>query len=208
LTGIAGNRPVIRYPAVETCFDERPDIQDQHVLAGLDLEPGYIIVTGNGLPHKNLGVLLACAEKLRRRIVFVGVPIRNRSYWHDAQAGTNSRWLDFVPDSDLPALMRQAFCLAQPSTAEGYGYPPLEAMACGTPAVVSDIPVLVETTGGCALTVDPHVPEEWLHAFEHLEDEDVHQRQAEKGLEFTAPLKGRPGWNGHIKDIESLLERG
>ncbi len=203
--GFSGNRPEIRYSGVEALFNARHDPQDVHILAGLNLEPGYIIAIGNGKPHKNLGVVLACAAKSRREIVFVGVPARNRQYWHDSNTGSRIRWLDFVPDQALPALLRQAFCLAQPSTAEGYGYPPLEAMACGTPAVVSDIPVLVETTGGHALAVDPYSPDEWGRAFLELEDESSYRRQVASGLEWTSSLKGRPAWSAHIEDIRHVI---
>jgi len=205
VAGFESKHSEIRSLGVDLLFDATPSQNDGNILAGMDLEPGYIIVTGNGLPHKNLGVVLACADKLKREIVFVGVSKQNREYWNDSQIETSVRWLDFVPDEALPALLRQAYCLAQPSTAEGYGYPPLEAMSCGTPAVVSDIPVLVETTGGAALTVDPHVPDEWLHAFERLEDENIYNEQCERGLQWTSSLKGRIGWEAQIKDIQSLL---
>ncbi len=103
--------------------------------------------------------------------------------------------------------MRGAFCLAQPSTAEGYGYPPLEAMACGVPAVVSNIPVLIETTGGNSLKADPNDYREWLQAFEALEKKDMYQNQIEKGLKWVQPLWGRRGWEGHISDIEELIKK-
>ncbi len=79
-------------------------------------------------------------------------------------------------------------------------------MACGTPAVVSDIPVLVETTGGNVLAVDPCSPDEWVRAFKKLEDESLYRRQVASGLEWVAPLKGRSAWEAHIDDIETILK--
>ena len=111
-----------------------------------------------------------------------------------------------MTEEDLPSIVRNAFCLAQPSTAEGYGYPPLESMACGVPAVISNIPVLMETTGGNALAADPYSPKTWLEAIEALENEEFHQNQADRGLHWIEPLRGRKGWEKHISDIEELLK--
>ena len=71
------------------------------------------------------------------------------------------KWIRHVEEQHLPALLRGAFCLVQPSLVEGYGYPPLEAMACGMPAIVSGIPVLMETTGNYALSAPPYDPAAW-----------------------------------------------
>jgi glycosyltransferase involved in cell wall biosynthesis len=101
--------------------------------------------------------------------------------------------------------MRNAFCLAQPSTAEGYGYPPMESMACGVPAVVSDIPVLKETTGGKGLFAGPHEPMSWAEAFQALEKRDLRQLKIEEGLRWVEPLRGRKAWEKHIQDITALL---
>ena len=65
-----------------------------------------------------------------------------------------------VSDDDLPALYTGALALVFPSEMEGFGLPPLEAMNCGTPAIVSSIPVLLEATGGAAIVVAPRSPGE------------------------------------------------
>jgi glycosyltransferase involved in cell wall biosynthesis len=64
--------------------------------------------------------------------------------------------LQDVPREELAALARAATCFAFPSFGEGFGYPPLEAMQAGTPAVVSDIPVFRWLLGDAALFVDPY----------------------------------------------------
>lgn len=206
LAGFVGRNPCIRYPGIEARFVPEKDKTDEKVLQSYALDPkNYILVVGNGLPHKNVGVLLNIKERLEKTLVFVGMFAENIAYWQAKYPKAQVRYLAHVPDEAMPAVIRGAFCLAQPSTAEGYGYPPLEAMACGIPAVVSRIPVLQETTGGAALTADPQQAESWTEAFRQLEDNQVYQKQVEKGLMQTEPLRGRKGWQAYVEDVHRLL---
>jgi glycosyltransferase involved in cell wall biosynthesis len=61
----------------------------------------------------------------------------------------------YVPDADLPALYTGATAFVWPSLYEGFGLPPLEAMACGTPVICSDASSMPEVVGDAALLVDP-----------------------------------------------------
>jgi glycosyltransferase involved in cell wall biosynthesis len=203
--GRIGKKPRVRYPGIDAAFSPEKSVDDAAALMRYRLETGYVLVIGNGLPHKNLGVLLEVSDLISRRIVFVGVRDKNRLYWKSRYPKESAIWISHVKESDLPSLLRAAFCLAQPSTAEGYGYPPLEAMGCGVPAVVSNIPVLFETTGSIALYSDPRDPRSWMESLNALEKDEVYKAQTEKGLKWVEPLKGPKGWQGHISDIQELL---
>lgn len=207
LVGFAGKKPKVRHPGINEKFNYIDPENENSILQKYGLKGGYILVIGNGLPHKNLGVLLELSEKLTRQPVFIGVTQEYEGYWQSRYPNASCIWIRQVDDNDLPTLIRSAFCLAQPSTAEGYGYPPLEAMACGIPAVVSNIPVLVETTGGHSLTADPYRPETWREAFQTLENEKIYRAQVIRGLRWTESLKGRKGWTRHLSDIAVLLGR-
>jgi len=65
------------------------------------------------------------------------------------------RFIDFVDDKDLPALYNLAWGFVYPSIYEGFGLPPLEALACGTPTLVSNVSSLPEVVGAAALLVSP-----------------------------------------------------
>lgn len=204
--GVVGKNPRVRHSGIDARFGVARKENENKVLQEYDLKTGYVLVIGNGLPHKNLGVLLNIANSILRDLVFVGISEKSREYWQSRYQNVQPRWIGHVKDEDLPAIIRAAFCLAQPSTAEGYAFPPLEAMACGIPCIVSNIPVLKETTGGNALNADPDTPTEWIKALGALENIETYQDQVDKGLKWVEPLKGRKGWNKHILDIEELLK--
>ena len=144
-----------------------------------------------------LGILLEIAPQIERPIVFAGVSEQNRQYWESRHSGIRAKWIRHVEEQHLPALLRGAFCLVQPSLIEGYGYPPLEAMACGMPAIVSHIPVLLETTGNCALSAPPDDPSAWRNALRTLENSSRYGEFVEKGLKWTQPL-ARPQERGNL----------
>ncbi len=135
------------------------------VRARYETGEGYILCVGNLQPRKNLKTLIDAYIRLRRgdvtrhRLVLVG----RQAWLHDDifAAARASGYADdlvftgYVPQDDLVALYNAADLFVYPSIFEGFGLPPLEAMACGTPVVTSNTSALPETVGEAALTVDP-----------------------------------------------------
>ncbi len=88
-----------------------------------------------------------------------------------------------VADEDLPAYYAGAACLVLPSHYEGFGFPPLEAMACGCPAIVSSAGALPEIAGDATLVVDPRDPPALAGAIELvLTDDAVRRELVDRGL--------------------------
>ncbi len=91
-------------------------------------------------------------------------------------------FLGYVAEDDLPALLSLADVFVYPSFYEGFGLPPLEAMACGTPVVASNAPCLPEVLGDAALLVDPADPQGMAQAIiRAIEDSDLRRSLLAKG---------------------------
>jgi glycosyltransferase involved in cell wall biosynthesis len=158
--GITRERIRVAYPGVDGRFcpeGEHSDLGSPYVLGVSTLEP-----------RKNLDVLLQAFAIARRRRPELLLAIAGPSGWagENGLRGEGVRWLDFVPDADLPALYRGASVSVYPSRFEGFGIPIVESMACGTPVVSSAHPSLDEASGEVAVRADPSSPEAFAEAIE------------------------------------------
>ena len=89
---------------------------------------------------------------------------------------------DYVPDQDLPALYCGADLFVYPSLYEGFGLPPLEAMACGTPVITSNTSSLPEVVGDAAILIDPFDIDGLTQAmFDVLSDGELQKRLSASG---------------------------
>lgn len=144
------------------------------VRLGLGAEPGlgqgaaqgggYVLALANTQVHKNVGLLLrAFADPMLaglRLVLFGGARAEDFvAAGHPVPA--NAVFAGRVGDGELRALMEQALCLAFPSTTEGFGLPPLEAMRLGCPAIVAPCGALPEVCGDAATIASPDDPREW-----------------------------------------------
>lgn len=124
----------------------------------------YLLYIGGLNARKNITGLLEAYARARPHIPGVTLVIGGKRQWQtDAIDATLSRldleyhvhFTGYVADDDLPALYSAAEVFVFPSLYEGFGLPPLEAMACGTPVVTSNVSALPEVVGDAAMTVDP-----------------------------------------------------
>jgi alpha-1,3-rhamnosyl/mannosyltransferase len=129
----------------------------------LNLPGDYLLSVGINKPHKNLTALVHAYATLPADAPPLLISGPQDSRYLDVRAaaatfglGQRVRLLGRVADEYLPALYAGATAYVHPSLAEGFGFPVLEAMGCGTPVVCSDIPVLRELTANAAFFFDPH----------------------------------------------------
>jgi glycosyltransferase involved in cell wall biosynthesis len=130
-------------------------------LAARGLPERYLLFVGAAEPRKRLPVLLAALAKLHREqpdtppLVLAGPPGWGEPLDTAGLPPGSVVPTGYLPEEVLRRVVAGAVALAFPSVYEGFGLPPLEAMACGVPVVASDIPAVREVTGGLARLVPP-----------------------------------------------------
>ena len=151
--GVDPERITVVRPALDERFrpaspDEVADMRRRH-----RLDRPFVLHVGWADPRKDAALAarahLAAVADHPHDLVLTGLAHRNFAAVDLPQAAT-IRHVGYVSDGDLLALMTGASAFLFPSRYEGFGLPPLEATACGTPALVSDIPALRESTSGAA----------------------------------------------------------
>jgi len=213
LLGAEASRVRVVRPAVDHFgrIVSDPSIVDR--LALRDVK--YCVIVGSLDPRKNLQRVLAAVERLGhlRDVKFVVVGGANSRVF--AQAGLTSSAAGasaesgaqivragYVSDGELKALYEHAACLAFPSLYEGFGLPPLEAMYCGCPAIISPHPALAEACGDAAMYCDPHSVDDIARKIESLlTDDALRAVYREKGL---AHAHAR-GWERAAQELIKIL---
>lgn len=113
------------------------------------------------------------------------------------------RWLGYVPDNDLPALLSAAALFAYVSLEEGFGLPPLEALACGTPVVTSDSSALHENCAGEAVLVNPTDKESIAAGLQQALEQ---QEPLAMRLASAERLKARFNWQHSAAQLSALMQ--
>ena len=163
LLPVEPERVVVIPEGVDPTFEPRPESEVAARLAPLGLRAGeYLLFLGTIEPRKNLTRLLEAVEAAGAgvgRLVLAGGGGWNNAAIRSAIARLTRagrvRALGYVPDDLRGPLLAGARAFVYPSLYEGFGLPPLEAMACGTPVLTSNVSALPEVMGDAALYVDP-----------------------------------------------------
>lgn len=203
ILGISRSHVDVIYPGVG---DEMRPIEDPEQLASFRARHGlperYILCVATLEPRKNLLVLL---EAMARLVAQTDLPHRlvlagGKGWFYETldarvQAlGLQERVLfpGFVPDDELPLWYSAAELFVYPSLFEGFGLPPLEAMACGAPVIVSNQSSLPEVVGESGVQLPPDDPEAWARAMAELLDSPTKRAALrEAGLQRAQSLSWR-----------------
>jgi glycosyltransferase involved in cell wall biosynthesis len=174
-----------------------------------------VLFAGNIKPHKNLERLIAAFAKVREysefedlTLIVVGdelskYPSLRRAVARHKLRGA-VRFFGFVPEPTLVALYKIADVFAFPSLYEGFGLPPLEAMANGTPVVTSNISSLPEVVGEAALTVDPYNIDDIAGAIRRLlSEQDLREQMIRSGQERA----GHFSWSRSVSQVHRAYQQ-
>jgi glycosyltransferase involved in cell wall biosynthesis len=238
LLGVPRERVRVVYLAAEPRFhpaERQEDLDDVRRRFGLPEK--FILYIGGLNRHKNVGVLLQAFAAVRDRLPFActlaiaghaqsGNPLvfpdlrqeardlglsasEAEGNGHSGGAPGDVRFLHFVPEEDKPLLYGAAHLFVFPSLYEGFGLPPLEAMACGTPVVCSNAASLPEIVGDAGLLVDPAdvgALTEAMHAV--LTGEDLRAGLRSRGLAQAARFSWRRTADETVAVYEGLAPAG
>ncbi len=218
LYGLPQDHITTIYSGVNERFNPRPlDGEAQTLRKKLELDRApYILTVGTLQRRKNhLTLVRAFGELLHREGVPEGVQLvvaGSKGWLYDEVLGEvksldlerQVRFIGFTDEVDLPALYRNAAVFAFPSLYEGFGLPPLEAMASGVPVVASNASSLPEVVGDAGLMVDPLDVHGLAAAlFRALTDGDWRAESIHRGLQRAATFT----WRRAAEQLLGVYER-
>jgi glycosyltransferase involved in cell wall biosynthesis len=207
-------RITVAYPGRDPSF---APVRDPGLLGGVlkryRITFPYVLYVGTLHPRKNLLTMLdAMAELVRRGFDLHWVVAGKKGWLYEPlfarlrQLGLEQRVhvVGYVPDTDLPALLSGASAFVLPSLYEGFGFPVLEAMACGAAVLCSNASSLPEVAGDAAVLLDPGDIRQWTEAlFRVLQDEALRRGMIERGFKQAA----RFSWAACAEAVLGVLEQ-
>jgi glycosyltransferase involved in cell wall biosynthesis len=201
---------------IYNAYDERFAIEPREedvvrVRERYQLADEFVLYAGNVKPHKNLERLIDAFAIVRKRgldhlkLVLIGDEISKytalRRAVHQHQLHNYVRFLGYLPEETLAVMYRLAGVFVFPSLYEGFGLPPLEAMASGTPVVTSNVSSLPEVAGDAAVLVDPYDPQAIADGiYRVLTDETLRREMVHKGIARA----GQFSWEQSVRRVRAI----
>lgn len=194
-----------------TLYNPRSEEEKKMILQTYRLSPHYFFSVGRLEAKKNILTLLRAFEQYKERrgqgdpfeLVLAGFP----GYKHEeidafyklSPFKSSIRFLGYVPEEEIPILISQATAYLTASWYEGFGIPDLEAAACGTPVIVSDIPAHHEVMGEAGIFVPPADIEAWAKALTKMVDDpalrsSLQQKGLARAKEFSFARTAKQTW--------------
>lgn len=180
------------------------------------IRPPFVLTVGTLEPRKNHVLLVDAFERLDDAGISL-VIVGSDGWKHEAllariassRAASRIVRLPFVPDEELRALYAGCAVFAFPSRYEGFGFPPLEAMACGAPVVAAARAALPEIIGEGGTLIDDEHPDAWASAIAHLcNDQEARDRLVQRGRARAATFTWELTAHETHKVYQWVLESG
>lgn len=204
------------YPGIKAGMTLQHSVSAMNELkAKYSLSGKYILFVGTLQPRKNILRLIEAFSILSKKRAFSDIELvivgkKGWSYEEILQApekfavGDRVKFLDFVPDEDLPLLYQQAQCFVLPSLYEGFGLPVLEAMKHNCPVITSNVSSLPEAGGDAAVYIDPLSVSDIAEKLEKvLSDKNLRNTMIEKGRRQIQKFS----WEKAAKETLKILEK-
>jgi glycosyltransferase involved in cell wall biosynthesis len=225
---VAPAKTGVVYPGIsDNYYPQDRSKAAQYVSNKFGVPTQYMACVGTVEPRKNLSILVEALRIVKSKgkcecpLVVAGA-----SGWRTSDLfqrirstglGNDIRFIGYVPARDLPSFYAGAQVFLFPSIYEGFGLPPLEAMACGTPVISSDAHCMPEVLGDAAMLVSPAKPEDWAEAMVRaLDDNELRNKMRNAGVVQAAKFQPRASAeclleilarNGSLKARAPMLRR-
>jgi len=218
--GTASEKITVLYSGVSSNFYPLPPerlrklsakVQAKYQIKNRD----FILSIGTVQPRKNYARLINAVAQMRDKGFDIDIVIAGGKGWLEDEIyqtiqttnmQKNVNFIGYVDDVDLPILYNMAECFAFPSLYEGFGLPVLEAMACGTPVITSNISSLPEVAGNAALMIDPYNIESIQHALQNiLVDKNLREDLIQKGFKQIKQFTWENAANQLLMIYQELL---
>jgi glycosyltransferase involved in cell wall biosynthesis len=217
--GVDEHKIEVIYNAVDDLFLHEPDPSDADaVLARHDITGPYVLYAGNIKRQKNLSRLIEAFAVAKTelagdprfaqlKLLLIGDALTEQSDLRRAVVRSrvrgDVRFLGFVPQTVLRVFYKRAAAFLFPSLYEGFGLPPLEAMAHGTPVLTSNVSSMPEVFGNAALLVNPENVFDIARGIRQiLTDDELRATLVERGRE----LVGRFSWQRSAAQVQRVYE--
>lgn len=175
-------------------------IKDQEILKRVKkrcrIRDKYLLFLGTLEPRKNIPGLIRAFHKIKNRFSDYQLVIAGKKGWkfqeifktvEELKLEDRVIFTGYLPEEDIPSLYSGAELFVYPTLYEGFGFPPLEDMACGTPVITSNLSSLPEVVGEAGILIDPNDIDELSQAMESvLSDENLKRELRAKGLRQAA----------------------
>jgi glycosyltransferase involved in cell wall biosynthesis len=200
---------VIHHSVDRSVFNETQN--DQHLISDYGVEPPYVFHLSAGQPRKNVDLIVEGAYSAESSVNLV---LAGGISWEDLARYDAARQLrsegrlriigEHVTDYELAALYHNAVAFLLPSDLEGFGYPAVEAMSCGTHVVVSNKPPFREIVGDAGEYVDPDCPVDLGRTIDELsEADDINSQGIERVKELFSTERFA---KAHLSVYEDILQ--
>ena len=192
-TGITPDRVITVLNGIDHSLFYKRDMPEPGILQKYGIRKPFILYAGRLQPRKNIRNLVETYNILRRRRLFNGQFVMlgsNRAFLCEAE----QKYVDdspfrkdiiqpgHIPFEEVPLFLNHAHAFLFLSLYEGFGFPVIEAMACGTPVICSNTTSLPEVAGNAALLVNPKAPEQAAEAVHSLENIETRRNLINKGM--------------------------
>ena len=206
--GVREDRVIVASPGVSPTFSPRSEDELDRIRQKYGLKKPYFLFLGALEPRKNIVGIISAYERIGADLDLVIAGGKGWLYEEIFRRAAASpkrgriRFLGYVDDADKPGLYAAASALVYPSFYEGFGMPPLEAMAVGTPVVASHVSSLGEVVADAGLLIDPYSVDDIADAMSSVVSDArlaavLRQRGFERAKRFT--------WDESAKRLEDLF---